>query len=207
MRRFFTYRKKVVLLPGQVVRFVKGKGYYAFGKVKRPKPKPTPQPVTMYDSVSVSQIPANAAAVAGYVGGHWPTFPELERSFPHAHKLSIAVNAAQNAECLDVESGDATNDQVVAWVRRQVARGVKRPVVYTSVSNAPAVLRTLQAASIGRPLVRLWTAHYTDTPHRCSAKCGYGFAGTADATQYTSHALGRNLDASLCSPTFFGADV
>lgn len=199
MTIFYTFRKNVRLLPGQVLRFLKGKGYYAFG---------TPlKPVTMYDSIDLSQIPKDAAAVAGYVGGRWPTYPKVVSQFPNAEHLSIAVNATQNADTLDVENGDASNADAPAWVKRQLAKGAKKPVVYTSLSNATSLLKTLQAAGISRSQVRLWTAHYTFVPHRCSSKCGFGFSGQADATQYNDHALGKNLDASLCSPTFFVASV
>lgn len=167
----------------------------------RPKPK-LPQ-VVMYDSVTVSQIPTTARAVAGYVNGYWPTFPTLVKSFPHAHKLSIAVSASADAEVLDVERGDATPDQAPAWVKRQLARGVKRPGVYCAVSDAPAVLKVLRKAGIRRKDIRLFTAHYTHAPHRCSPFCRFGMWTRADATQYTNRALARNLDASLCSPTFF----
>jgi hypothetical protein len=156
----------------------------------------------MYDSISVAQIPSNAEAVAGYVNGIWPTYPSLAHAFPRAKTLSIAVNRHADAECLDVEQGDAANDQVGAWVKRQVARGVKRPVVYTSVSNARWLLTFLAKEGISRSDIRLWTAHYTFKPHRCSSSCGFGFTGLADATQYTDKALGRNLDASLCEPGF-----
>lgn len=161
-------------------------------------------PVTMYDDISVSAIPANAEAVAGYVGGKWPTYPELVKRFPKAHKLSIAVTSTEDAECLDVEPGDASNIQAPAWVKRQQARGVKKPVVYTSVSNAPALIATLAKAGVKRTDIRLWTAHYTGRPHLCSSACGFGFKFTADATQYDDHAFGRSLDVSLCSDAFFG---
>jgi hypothetical protein len=60
---------------------------------------------------SASAIPKTAEAVAGYVGGHWPTYNQLVKDFPHAHKLSIAVFASEDADCLDIEKGDATPDQ------------------------------------------------------------------------------------------------
>lgn len=172
-------------------------------KLRKPKSTPVPQPITMYDSVNVSVIPAHAAAVAGYVNGFWPTFASLAQSHPNAHRLSIAVSASADAECLDIEKGDATPDQAPAWVKRQLQRGVKRPVVYASASQVPAVLSALRAGGIKRKQIRLWTAHYTNKPHRCNALCGLGVFERADATQYTDHALGRNLDASICSPTFF----
>lgn len=196
--RYFTFRKAALAhrLAGQVLRFTAGKGYWLFGK-------PRAKQITMYDSIDPGQIPANAAAVAGYVGGHWPTFGTLIAEWPaKTHKLSIAVNAHEDAECLDVERGDATIDQTPEWVRRQLGRGVKRPVVYTSVSEAAMLLRALERAGINRNQIRLWTAHYTFKPHRCSASCGFG-SFQADATQYSDHALGKNLDASLCAPGFF----
>jgi hypothetical protein len=160
-------------------------------------------PVTMYDSVDTAQIPAKAAAVAGYVNGRWPTFPSLAVSHPNAHRLSIAVTADADADCLDVEAGDARPDEAAAWVKRQHARGVARPVVYCNLATAPAVLVALGMGQVKRAEFRLWTAHYTGKPHRCTAKCGLGFRDVADATQYYDRALGRTLDVSLCAPGFF----
>ena len=162
-----------------------------------------PSEFTMYDSVNLDAIPVKAQAVAGYVNGRWPTYGQLRERWPQAKRLSITVTADALAECLDIEKGDATPDQASVWVRRQHGRGVKRPVVYTSVSQAPTVLNALKQAGIGRLHVRLWTAHYTGKPHRCTSACGYPFPGRADATQYTDRAFGRTLDASLCAPDFF----
>lgn len=171
-----------------------------FGRVQVTKVLP-PQPVTMYDSVNLAMIPANPPAVAGYVGGHWPNYPEVVTRFPKAKHLSIAVAALEDAEVLDVESGDATVAQIDPWFRRQKSRGIKRPVIYTSVSNAAAVVTALAHSGFPRTSYRLWTAHYTGKAHRCAKECG--FAGQADATQYDDHALGRDLDVSLCAPGFF----
>lgn len=159
---------------------------------------------TMFDSIYPDQLPSGAAAVAGYVGGKWPTYQSLLKKFPKANVLSIAVASYQDAECLDVERGDASNAVAPAWVKRQQARGVKRPVLYTSVSNAKALLDTLAAQGIRRSDIRLWTAHYTFKEHLCSALCGFGFIGTADATQWTDHAFSRSLDASFVTNGFFG---
>lgn len=159
--------------------------------------------IIMYDSVTLSAIPHDAVAVAGYVNGHWPTYPSLVRWWKNAHQLSIAVSADADADCLDVEQGDAAPGEAPLWVKRQLKRGVYRPVVYSSVSQMPAVLAALEKAGVKRTDVRVWTAHYTGKPHRCTAACGFGFQGVADATQYDNRALRRNLDASLCAPGFF----
>lgn len=176
------------------------------GVVPVVKPPPVAKPqtnITMYDSIEVSVIPAGAEAVAGYVDGRWKTYNELLKHFPKAHHLSIAVFAQDDATCCDCEKGDLTADQVPDWVKRQKARGVKRPVVYASLSEMAGILVRLQAAGIPRREVRIWTAHYSYKSHICTKNCGYGLGTTADATQWTDRALGRNLDQSLCKGSFF----
>lgn len=150
----------------------------------------------MFDSTQVGQIPGGAAAVAGYVNGMYQTYPSLVGKFPKAHVLSIAVSSHADAVCLDVERGDATNEVAPGWLKRQQALGVKKPWVYTSVSNAMALQRTLTAAGIPRDQYILWTAHYSGHPHLCDHTCGFGPV-QADATQWWDKAYGRVLDISL----------
>lgn len=154
----------------------------------------------MFDSIDLSQFPANPRAVAGYVGGFWPTYHDLQSRFPGALKLSIAVNASEDADCLDIEPGDATPQEAAGWVRRQHVRGVHRPGVYSSISSMGLVLVQLASAGIARHEVNVWTAHYTFDSHRCGPS-EYGLGTTADATQFTDHSGGSNLDESLCSGT------
>lgn len=171
-----------------------------------PASKPHGRPLvmhSMFDTIEVGTVPTNPDAVAGYVGGHWPDYGQLVRRFPHAHHLSIAVDATENAHCLDIERGDATPEEAPAWTRRQHARGLHRPVLYTSVSDAEHLTSVMQSHGIPRDQYKLWTAHYDYHPHLCGPHCGYGFTGRADATQYTDRALGRNLDESLCATGFF----
>lgn len=158
----------------------------------------------MFDSVELDEIPESAPAVAGYIGGNWPTFDQLEERFPGAERLSIAVASHHDADCLDIEPGDATPADAPAWVRRQIRRGVERPVVYASASQMDDVLAELDAAGIPRTAVRIWTAHYTFAPHICGpASCGELQRTKADATQWTNRSMGRNLDESLVSRAFF----
>jgi hypothetical protein len=152
----------------------------------------------MYDSIDLTQFPAHPEAVAGYVGGNWPTYNELVAKFPDAHHLSIAVQATQHARCLDIEPGDATNAQAAGWLDSHADRSHGTPVLYTSASNVSAL-----RAAVGSRAYLMWSAHYTHTPHICAPDgCGYPYA---DATQYTDQANGKNLDASLCSDAFFAS--
>lgn len=169
----------------------------------RRKQRDKGEPFTMFDSIDLSQMPAKIVrpdAAAGYTGGAWPTFPEIVRRYPDAHHLSIAVRSADAAECLDVEPGDATNEDVPGWIESK-AQG-KRPVIYTFLSNAQVLVNYLAAHGIDREEYDLWIAHWTGKPHICGPSCGFGLRGVADATQFTDHSGGRNLDESLCAADF-----
>lgn len=159
--------------------------------------------IVMYDTVTIATVPPHPQAVAGYTSGYWPTYEGLVRAFPLAHHLSINVTAQYNADCLDIENGDAVPAQAPEWTRRQHARGIERPALYGSVSSMGAILGALTSNGIKRSEVRLWSAHYTYTPHICGTGCGMPNTD-ADATQWTDKALGRNLDESLCQDEFFG---
>lgn len=170
---------------------------------------------SMYDSVTLGTVPDNAYALAGYTSGYWPTYEPMVQQFPKLAKagriVSIAVNVEHDAMCLDVEPGDASPDQVVGWVERQMARGVKRPIIYTSISGMQDIVDRLAKAGIGRHEVRLWSAHYSHGEHLCGPQCNarinFGFTDIVDATQWTSNALGRNLDQSVCEDDFLSTKV
>ena len=157
--------------------------------------------ITMFDSTELSRIPTDAQAVAGYVGGSWATYPKLATLFPKAKRVSIAVNSSEDADVLDIETGDATPEDAPAWIKRQEKLGKYRPCLYIERSNATHLLLVLSIAKISREQIRLWVADWTGVPHICGPS--EGLATTSDATQYTDKALGRNLDVSLCAESFF----
>lgn len=159
--------------------------------------------LVMFDSTDLGQIPADAACVAGYVGGRWPTAREIPHRFPRARLLTIAVTAAEDAETLDIETGDATPADAAGWFERQRRRGVPRPCLYASASVMAAVVAAIRAAGIERGAVRLWSAHYTHSPHICGPKTCGAVSLDVDGTQWTDKALGRNLDLSLLRGDFF----
>jgi peptidoglycan hydrolase-like protein with peptidoglycan-binding domain len=161
--------------------------------------------LVMFDSIDVSQLPTGAGyCYAGYVNGNWPTYKQVVATFPGHHVLSIAVNAGADADCLDVESGDATPGQAAGWFARQAARGVVRPCIYASVSVVDSTISLMHTAGISRNSVRIWSAHYGSGAHICGpATCGL-MSTSADGTQWTDVALGRNLDQSMLADNFFG---
>jgi len=163
--------------------------------------------LVMFDSVDLSQIPADATALGCYVDGRFANSAEAADRFPHARILTIAVFAAHDADALDIEQGDATPGQAVGWYARQRARGVARPCLYASAFVMDTeVIPAIRAAGIGRQAVRLWSAHYTDSPHICGPASCKELGIDADGTQFTDRALGgRNLDQSLLADDFFDA--
>jgi gag-polyprotein putative aspartyl protease len=160
--------------------------------------------IVMFDAVNVAQIPNGPVAVAGYTDGAWPTAAELAERFPNAHLLSIATSAGHDADCLDVESGDATPADVPGWYERQRARGVERPCIYADASTMQAsIVPLVRSGAIARSLVRLWSAHYSGE-HICApSSCG-AVSLDMDGTQWTDSAWGRDLDESLLAADFFG---
>jgi len=160
--------------------------------------------ITMWDDITVASMPTGGGyAYAGYVNGMWPTYPELQKRFPGRRLLSVAVFSSGDADALDIENGDATVDEAPSWFERQVARGVWRPVLYTQASRMKELEQVMAAHHVQRSSYRLWIAHYTGKAHLCGPHaCGYGLS-EADGCQFTSTALGINLDRSLLLPDFF----
>src|SRR5690242_10317159 len=123
--------------------------------------------ITMFDSVTASALPAGDFAYAGYVNGRFANIPQIRARFPGSDILSIAVFASADADCLDIEQGDATPAEAAGWVVRQLARGAARPCLYASVSTMNQVVAAMHAAGVPRSQLRLWSAHYTFRPHIC----------------------------------------
>lgn len=159
----------------------------------------------MFDAVEPSQIPVDAPCVAGYTGGTWPTYHELPDLFPHAHHVSIAIAAHEDADVLDCEPGDASAADVPKWAKRQLQRrkaepsfyNLKKPTAYGSVSTVIQIVAYLKAAGMTDE-VNVMSAHIGQGEHICGPDtCGYpGLTESVKATQWIWTALGRNLDQS-----------
>lgn len=158
--------------------------------------------ITMLDSIDASILPAGDYAYAGYVNGRWQTYTSLKWRFPTSDILSITVTASANADCLDVETGDATTSQALSWVKRRLAAGAFRPCLYASVSTMQSFLPELTDTVGDLSRIRLWTAHY-QAQHMCGPhSCGQ-LAVEADGTQWTDQWEQKNIDASECQDDFF----
>ena len=162
--------------------------------------------LVMYDNVEVSLFVPGGDAYAGYVNGLYANISAV-RAYAKAQGaqvVDISVFASGDATCLDVEPGNATPAQAPGWVKRQVARGVRRPIVYCSASQMNTVLRYLQGAGISRGQVRLWAAHYGAGRHICGPATCHLVSVACDGTQWTDRSHGRSLDESALADNFFG---
>lgn len=166
-------------------------------------------PLRMLDSVTVANLPPGADAYLGYVGGFFETWPALRARFPRARLVSTAISAGEDAECCDREPGDLDVSQIPGWVRRQLARGVHRPIVYSSAANMGACLHALTTAGIARSQVRLLSAHYAAGQHICGPRtCDYPGCPPVDGTQWRDNAPGTGrskVDESMLADDFFSA--
>lgn len=165
--------------------------------------------IVMFDSIQ-DNFPTHAVAVAGYDAGNWPTVHFLWfKRYRARYKLDICIHVDEDGHALDIENGDADLDSRVAdWVTRQIARGIHRPVLYISVSRVDDLVQLLESHGIQRAEFKIWSAHY-DSPlgaHVCGPSTCHECRVPCDGTQWTSKALGRNLDESLVNPDFFDFD-
>jgi hypothetical protein len=114
----------------------------------------------LYDAVTAANIPANAAMVAGYDDGKYKWTPADWARFPNAIHVHITVFGLAGVLVCDCENGDLTPQQAAAWAHGEVVAH-RRPTIYTSTSNHPAVVAAL--ATVGLQFVRdvdWWEAHY-----------------------------------------------
>lgn len=166
-------------------------------------------PLVMYDDTQASQFVPGGTCYGYYTDGRYANYQAVA-AYARAHgarTLGIAVFARDNAEALDCEPGDATVSQVADWAKRQLARGVQRPVVYAAAGipgyRMNDVIDAVRAAGI-RNQVRLWSAHYGAGIHICGPSTCRLVKEAVDGTQWTSASHGRSLDESILDDDFFG---
>lgn len=161
----------------------------------------------MADSIVAANLPTGMDAYAGYVDGNWVDYPDVI-GLPAEHFLSITTQAKNDAECLDIESGDATAADAPGFVDNRHGSGFPFPKLYSSISNMGAVTGAMGARP--RSSYKLWSAHYDPQfgAHICGPDtCDY-FGGRTtpqcDGTQWTDHG---DWDESLLADDFFGPVV
>jgi hypothetical protein len=141
-----------------------------------------------------SESPAESLAVQAYAGYVETSFDALVAKFGKTHHIfSIAMSASRDAECLDIENGDATAADARAWYLRMRALGKYRPCLYTFEANMDAVKEAM--AGIPRSDYRLWIAAWS--PEHPEA-----LLDEYDAHQYYGTSTGP-YDYSILREDFF----
>jgi len=149
----------------------------------------------MFDSVNIDHIPRDAAWVAGYVNGIWPTYNELVKKFPNANHVSITINAYELADVLDVEKGDATPIEAITWVKTLRNHG-KTPIIYCSKSMMGTLQTEFANAKEAEPY--FWVADWTNVEHLVPGSIATQWADGTD--QYPG--LAKFCDTSVVSPNW-----
>jgi hypothetical protein len=106
------------------------------------------------DSIEAPLIPTDTPVVAGYGDGKYIWSPSWKDGsnwfdlFPSSVKLVIVVSAADAGDILDVETGDATPDQVPNWCARFNRPGRRAPTIYCDRNTWPQIIDALASAGV-----------------------------------------------------------
>jgi len=152
---------------------------------------------TGYDSTRATDIPSNAAVVAGYVDGLYAWSAADWARFPTAVKIRVAVFSSTNdGHVADVENGNMSPQQSVGWVLMRRAAGID-PTVYCNYSTWSEVRQAFQAAGVPEPhyWIALWDGVAT-------------FISGAVAKQYANPTFtGQHFDLSAAWDVWPGVDT
>ena len=114
----------------------------------------------MYDSVNPLGIPAGVDIVAGYVDGLYSNIDAMRKSHPQAYVLEITVTGKAGVRVCDCENGDLTPAQAAAWAHTELKAG-RRPTIYTSEYQWPAVVEELAKLRVHQSAVDWWISSWT----------------------------------------------
>lgn len=155
---------------------------------------------TMYDSTTAADIPADAQMVAGYVDGRYAWSSADWARFPNAVRVRIVVSAGSNdGQVLDVEQGDATPDELPAWLTMRRAAGVD-PSAYVNRSNWQASRDACARAGVAEP--HWWLAAYDGVAEIPAGTVAKQYADEAMTTSPHGH-----FDLSAVADFWPGVDT
>lgn len=148
------------------------------------------------DSVTSADIPTSYGLVGGYVDGLYVWDASDWARHAGALKVRIAVAATtDDGHVLDVEAGNADEQQAVSWVQLRRRNGAD-PTVYHSLDRWPVLRAAFQVARVTEP--HYWVADWTGQAH--------SIAG-AVACQYANPATsGGHYDLSAVAGLWPGVD-
>lgn len=132
---------------------------------------------TMFDSTTARDIPINVALAAGYANGRFAWSATDWKRFPPSSHVVISVNAwYHSAIVLDVETGDATPEQVNGWIIGAEKATGWTPTLYGTKSTLD---RCKLLVAKGKLTCDYWLAEWSGVAHLPAgfAACQYAAPG------------------------------
>lgn len=161
--------------------------------------------VVVIDSVSITRMPGATRRIAAYIDGEYANVNDAHTLRPGAQVIAITVLGDPYAQVADLEAGALSVTEVADWLRRARIRGQQRPCIYVEVSRLVSVVNQLAELGQPRSSYRLWSAHWTNHPHICSAACGIGDYEPPGMTQYESNFEDSGVDLSMTTAGWWAA--
>lgn len=160
----------------------------------------------MADSTNPAALPDGFDAYLGYADGRWPDYQTIAAKFGGKPVYALSVFGTDGVGGgVDNEAGDATTAQAAAYIKREIAASVDRPIGYCPESWAASLVAECNAIGIPRSSWRLLTGHYATVNGQPWAHiCGPSTCGCpvqADGTQWVDHGP---YDESLLDDNFIG---
>lgn len=162
---------------------------------------------SMDDSVNWLAIPVDEPMVAGYVlPSHFAWPPAAWARFPNSKKIRITPSAAvfgPGIQVIDVETGDATPEQVPGWSTDSRSVG-QEPTAYMAFGKWAAVIRACTSVRVAVP--QFWVADWNGVDDLPSITID-GVTYTAAAHQLADPATsGGDFDRSVVAAFWPGVD-
>lgn len=163
-----------------------------------PIPRPS-GPRIMYDSTNLFDIPLSARMVAYYGDGRYAASGDAFAYHAGAQMVEIVVFAqTRGGHVLDIETGNASPEEAVAWVQDRRAEG-RDPSVYMNASTWPSVRAAFERARVKPP--HYWVADWDGNGDPASIPAG------AVAKQYANPTItGAHYDLSVVADHWPGVD-
>jgi hypothetical protein len=115
------------------------------------------------DSVTAS-AESSAAFYCFYSAGGFSNGTATKADHPGKLYIGITptVSDIAGADCLDIENGDAVNEDAITFVKEAKPPNLNLPTLYTSESNVNALINTLTTAGVKRSEYYLFQADWDD---------------------------------------------
>lgn len=137
---------------------------------------------TVYDSITASSIPANAAVAAGYVTGNY-VWSATDWARFSGDTVGIDVWAEDAGTAEDCEQGNAQPSAMPGWVLKRRAAGVD-PTVYCGQNTWwQQIIEAFESAGVAQP--HYWVANYNGSTAIPAGAIGHQYAdGAYDTSSF-----------------------